>query len=184
MRMPPRRSSGVVRLFFFFQAEDGIRDYKVTGVQTCALPICVKFHDGSLFTADDVLFSLRRARSATSDMRSLLTSITDVTKVDAFTVHIRTNGPNPLLPASLINIQILSAAWAKAHGAEQPQNALAKEENYATRNANGTGPYVIASREQDTRTVLRQFPGNWGKRSEEHTSELQSPCNLVCRLLL
>src|SRR2546426_3712073 len=27
--------------FFFFQAEDGIRDYKVTGVQTCALPILV-----------------------------------------------------------------------------------------------------------------------------------------------
>ena len=32
-------------LFFFFQAEDGIRDYKVTGVQTCALPIWL----GSLF---------------------------------------------------------------------------------------------------------------------------------------
>src|SRR5438046_8558594 len=28
-------------LFFFFQAEDGIRDWSVTGVQTCALPICV-----------------------------------------------------------------------------------------------------------------------------------------------
>src|SRR6266446_4279266 len=28
-----------VAYFFFFQAEDGIRDYKVTGVQTCALPI-------------------------------------------------------------------------------------------------------------------------------------------------
>src|SRR2546426_2761282 len=28
-----------VYVFFFFQAEDGIRDYKVTGVQTCALPI-------------------------------------------------------------------------------------------------------------------------------------------------
>src|SRR2546430_4722798 len=27
-------------LFFFFQAEDGIRDLTVTGVQTCALPIC------------------------------------------------------------------------------------------------------------------------------------------------
>src|SRR5205807_5888442 len=26
-------------VYFFFQAEDGIRDYKVTGVQTCALPI-------------------------------------------------------------------------------------------------------------------------------------------------
>src|SRR5688500_20201217 len=30
----------MVVLFFFFQAGDGIRDYKVTGVQTCALPIC------------------------------------------------------------------------------------------------------------------------------------------------
>src|SRR6266446_7965387 len=30
-------------IFFFFQAEDGIRDYKVTGVQTCALPICRVF---------------------------------------------------------------------------------------------------------------------------------------------
>ena len=28
-------------LFFFFQAEDGIRGYDVTGVQTCALPICI-----------------------------------------------------------------------------------------------------------------------------------------------
>src|SRR2546426_5387174 len=30
-------------VFFFFQAEDGIRDYKVTGVQTCALPILAEF---------------------------------------------------------------------------------------------------------------------------------------------
>src|SRR5256886_5038634 len=29
--------------FFFFQAEDGIRDLTVTGVQTCALPICVMY---------------------------------------------------------------------------------------------------------------------------------------------
>src|SRR6266446_7074141 len=29
---------------FFFQAEDGIRDYKVTGVQTCALPIYAALH--------------------------------------------------------------------------------------------------------------------------------------------
>src|SRR2546426_8788705 len=31
------------RVFFFFQAEDGIRDYKVTGVQTCALPILGRY---------------------------------------------------------------------------------------------------------------------------------------------
>src|SRR5690606_41052075 len=32
-------------LFFFFQAEDGIRDFHVTGVQTCALPICIVFFE-------------------------------------------------------------------------------------------------------------------------------------------
>src|SRR5205807_7566063 len=34
---------------FFFQAEDGIRDYKVTGVQTCALPISSQFGHSNLF---------------------------------------------------------------------------------------------------------------------------------------
>src|SRR5256885_3501485 len=41
-------SSRVARyccVFFFFQAEDGIRDYKVTGVQTCALPISGAFDE-------------------------------------------------------------------------------------------------------------------------------------------
>ena len=39
------RMDGMRGLFcFFFQAEDGIRDYKVTGVQTCALPISLHAH--------------------------------------------------------------------------------------------------------------------------------------------
>src|SRR2546427_6215889 len=36
-------------VFFFFQAEDGIRDLTVTGVQTCALPICIA---GSFLVAE------------------------------------------------------------------------------------------------------------------------------------
>src|SRR2546430_12264284 len=36
-----RQNTGVELLFFFFQAEDGIRDLTVTGVQTCALPIWI-----------------------------------------------------------------------------------------------------------------------------------------------
>src|SRR5256885_5167746 len=39
--------SVVLLHFFFFQAEDGIRDYKVTGVQTCALPISVDHGGGT-----------------------------------------------------------------------------------------------------------------------------------------
>src|SRR5437016_9790450 len=36
-------------IFFFFQAEDGIRDWSVTGVQTCALPISAAFQRGMCF---------------------------------------------------------------------------------------------------------------------------------------
>ena len=35
--------------FFFFQAEDGIRDHCVTGVQTCALPICFVVASNTVF---------------------------------------------------------------------------------------------------------------------------------------
>src|SRR2546426_4052593 len=51
-----------------------------------------------------------------------------------------------------------------------------------------SGPADLRFRASDPR--LRDLPGDrgghrlTGKRSEEHTSELQSPCNLVCRLLL
>src|SRR5437763_10087180 len=39
VRKPPRHAAWLSVLIFFFQAEDGIRDTSVTGVQTCALPI-------------------------------------------------------------------------------------------------------------------------------------------------
>src|SRR5690554_7368847 len=38
----------VLFLYFFFQAEDGIRDADVTGVQTCALPICSRVDTGRM----------------------------------------------------------------------------------------------------------------------------------------
>src|SRR5699024_6316198 len=39
----------------FFQAEDGIRDRNVTGVQTCALPICLTLHGQSRTTLDRLI---------------------------------------------------------------------------------------------------------------------------------
>src|SRR5690606_41197690 len=56
-------------LCFFFQAEDGIRDFHVTGVQTCALPILVTTEfeaqeDGGTLIRMTVRFSSREARDA------------------------------------------------------------------------------------------------------------------------
>src|SRR5256885_2713147 len=45
--------------FFFFQAEDGIRDYKVTGVQTCALPISERRFDDTTFHTVQQLAEVR-----------------------------------------------------------------------------------------------------------------------------
>src|SRR3989454_5456238 len=59
------RSMKVSIVFFFFQAEDGIRDYKVTGVQTCALPI-------SLVRAVPHLVPARRGAPRLSDRRRRL----------------------------------------------------------------------------------------------------------------
>src|SRR5256885_5647014 len=62
-------------LCFFFQAEDGIRDYKVTGVQTCALPICLE--DGYVGVPIDRVkpkasLRLQRERNLEADPRATL----------------------------------------------------------------------------------------------------------------
>src|SRR5690554_7059065 len=47
----------VLCFFFFFQAEDGIRDADVTGVQTCALPISMRFDGLNRIRSEVDLFS-------------------------------------------------------------------------------------------------------------------------------
>jgi peptide/nickel transport system substrate-binding protein len=123
----------------------------------------VKFHDGTPFTADDVLFSYERAMLPSSDMKSLLSSVDTVTRVDELTVRIKTKGPNPLLPANLTDLFIMSKAWAEKNNATKPQDFKNKEENFAVRNANGTGPFVLVSREPDVKTVMKRNEEYWGK---------------------
>jgi peptide/nickel transport system substrate-binding protein len=82
----------------------------------------VKFHNGNPFTADDVVFSLDRARQPTSDMKGVLTSIESVSRVDDHTVHIKTKGPNPLLPSYLNNLFIMDKEWSEANNTTKRQN--------------------------------------------------------------
>lgn len=123
----------------------------------------VKYHDGAAFTADDVVFTFQRAKAATSAWKTLLSPVVEARKVDALTVQVKTSGANLVLPNTLTNLFIVNAAWAKAHQSEQPQDVSGKDEIFATRNENGTGPYQLVSREPDTRTVFKAFTGYWGK---------------------
>lgn len=128
----------------------------------------VRFHDGSMLTAGDVKFSLERALSENSDLKGDIASISVVEVVDDATVRVTTDGPSPILPNLLANIMIMSEAWAKEHGVEQPQDRSGGEETYAVRNAMGTGPFILESREPDVRTVMVKNPDWWGLADNPH----------------
>jgi peptide/nickel transport system substrate-binding protein len=123
----------------------------------------VRFHNGDAFNADDVVFSIERALQPNSDMRAIVSSIEAVSKVDDYTVHFKTKGPNPILPDQLTIIYMMDKEWCEANNTVTVEDYKAKKDNFAARNANGTGPYAVVSREQDVKTVLKLFDGYWGK---------------------
>jgi len=122
----------------------------------------VKFHDGADFTAEDVVFSFERAKQPNSDMKELIGSITEVRAIDDHTVEIVTDGPNPILPSNLTNLFIMDKGWAEANDTVNVQDIEGGEITYATTKANGTGPYILKSREPDVRTVMTKNDNYWG----------------------
>ncbi len=122
----------------------------------------VTFHDGAAMTAEDVVFSFERAKTEDSDMKELLNSITEVRAVDDYTIEMVTDGPNPILPNNLTNLFIMDKDWAEANNAVKVQDFEGGEDTFSARNANGTGPYKLISREPDVRTVLERNEDYWG----------------------
>ena len=122
----------------------------------------VTFHDGADFTAEDVVFSINRAKSENSNMKELLNSIVEVQAVDDHTVEFVTDGPNPILPSNLTNLFMMDKGWAEANDSVDVQQVEAGEKTFASSNTNGTGPYKLVSREPDVKTVLTLNEDYWG----------------------
>ncbi len=132
----------------------------------------VTFHDGADFTAEDVVFSYERASSEESDVSSWFAPVSEVVMVDDYTVDIMTSSPQPLFPDSIANWMMMDAGWAEDNGAARPSRDT---ENFATRNVNGTGPFVLASRQPDLETVLTPFEGWWGEADHGITEAIFTP---------
>ncbi len=121
----------------------------------------VTFHDGATFDADDVIFSYERASAEASDVKSWFAPVSEVKKVDDFTVDFLTAEPNPIFPDSIANFMIMDKDWAAANNAaewvpDQPSGATLK--------ANGTGAFRLAKRDPGVETVLEPFDGWWGEK--------------------
>ena len=128
----------------------------------------VKFHDGTPFTADDVVFSALRVRHADSDLRVRLSADTMVIKVDDHTVDFITDKPNPILHVEWGTWYIMSREWTVKNNAVLPQSATKEKENYATRHANGTGPFMLVSHETGVKTVFKVNKKWWDRKNKEH----------------
>jgi peptide/nickel transport system substrate-binding protein len=147
----------------------------------------VTFHGGEPFTADDVVFSLKRAKMDGSDMAYTIASVTEIRKVDDLTVDLVMEKPNPILPVQITSTYIMSKSWAEKNGAEKPSSVKAKVENFATNNENGTGPFRIKSRQAGVKIVLEPFAGHWAKPEHNLTdvvfTPIQSDATRVAALL-
>jgi peptide/nickel transport system substrate-binding protein len=124
----------------------------------------VLFQDGTPFTADDVVFSVARMRSPGSTVASLLAGVREVRAIEDYTVEFTTNGPDPILPEELTALPIMSRVWCEAH-----------EPGYADAHANGTGPFMLAERVPDERTVLVSNPRWWDRRENDFDTAVFTP---------
>jgi peptide/nickel transport system substrate-binding protein len=129
----------------------------------------VRFHDGTPFTAEDVVFSLERAHAQTSDFQLRVGGIAAIDMIDDHAVRITTKGPDPSLWFKLADVAIMSKAWAQMHGVTEPADFVgAREETYASRHANGTGPFVLESFEPRGGWVMVRNPDWWGTAEYPH----------------
>jgi peptide/nickel transport system substrate-binding protein len=123
----------------------------------------VKFHDGTSFSADDVVFSINRAKEPTSQIRVYANAVGEPRKIDNLTVEFNLAQVDPIFLQHLNALFIMSKAWAEKNNATKPLDFSAKEQSYTAFNANGTGPYMLVSRQPDVKTVYKRNLNWWGK---------------------
>ncbi|WP_180682980.1 ABC transporter substrate-binding protein [Tepidicella baoligensis] len=139
----------------------------------------VKFHDGSDFTADDAVFSIQRAMAPTSNFTPYIQGIDRVVKVNNNTIDIFTKAFNPVLLNQMTELRMMSKAWAEKNNSVAPKDIKTQDENFAHRNAMGTGPFMLKEWQPDQRLVLTRNPNWWGTAPTNVTEIIYTPVSAV-----
>lgn len=132
----------------------------------------VKFHNGNVFTADDVVASVSRLLHPDARARGNLSNVERAEKVDDFTVDFVLKGPYPLLLNDLTGIFIMDKEWLEANNAVSPGNMTRNLTTFASTNANGTGPFILESYRPDQGTNLVVNP-NWWDKAEHNLTRIE-----------
>ncbi|MGQ9365772.1 ABC transporter substrate-binding protein [Azospirillum sp. ST 5-10] len=149
----------------------------------------VTFHNGNPFTADDVIFSWKRSLTEGSDMKGYGAKAEAVNKIDDHTVEVITKSPNPILPREWVFLYMMDKEWAEANNTTESTNVKGSNQgNHANMHANGTGPFMLAERQPDVKTVLKRFPDYWDKGIKTNVQEVvftpvSQPATRVAALL-
>jgi peptide/nickel transport system substrate-binding protein len=123
----------------------------------------VKFHDGSAFNADDVVFSINRAKEPTSQIAVYANALGTPKKIDDFTVEFELAKVNPIFLEHLAPMYMMDKEWSEKNKSAKPLDFKNKEEMHTGMNANGTGPFVLTSRQPGIKTTWKRNPNYWGK---------------------
>lgn len=135
----------------------------------------VKFHDGTPFTADDVLFSFDRIRQPQGTMQIYVGGVKEIKKIDDYTVDVISDKPNPTLLNNFTTFLIMSKVWCVKNKSEKIQDYKAKEITHASTNTNGTGPYIIKEWQPDQKLVMTANKGWWDKLQGNVTDVVYTP---------
>jgi peptide/nickel transport system substrate-binding protein len=123
----------------------------------------VQFHDGTPFTADDVIFNYERAKGDGSDMKSYVGQIKEIRKINDHAVDFVLNAPFPILPELFTQWLMMSKKWCEEKQATKPVDRRKGIENEASFRANGTGPFRVRERQPGVRTSFVRNGNYWGK---------------------
>lgn len=123
----------------------------------------VRFHDGALLSADDVVFSVLRAQHANSGIAQYARALGTPARLAADTVEFKLTKPNPVLLDHVDAVFIMNKAWSAAHGVAVPFSRKEGQTSYALHHANGTGAYTLVRREPDVRTTFTRNAKYWAE---------------------
>lgn len=118
----------------------------------------VKFFDGSPFTADDVLATMKRVPNVPRSPSSFASFVAGLTfeKVDDHTIHVKTASPAPLVPTNLSTFGIVSKACAET---------MTTEDYNANKCQGGTGPFKLSEYKPGDRVVMERNEAYTGPKA-------------------